>query len=173
MRGLTAEQALAAVEKVFAAWVAALPKAQRRICPWEKWVGVDAESGRVEFVVQWDRGFKLLIGVPPLQHALDRADAAPLDLRIDRPRAFSAAYQRFVSLAGYLQLHRGDGPILLPLDAVAELLGVSRTAVSGYVRLAIGDRYLRRTKAACRADGGANAAAEYRFDLNLYPDLGK
>jgi hypothetical protein len=62
----------------------------------------------------------------------------------------------------------GDRSILLPVEKVAEVLGVSAMSISRYRQLAIRDGYLRTVHKYSR---GKQLATESRFDVSRFKVL--
>lgn len=86
-------------------------------------------------------------------------------------------YARFVSLAGWLQVHVGPSlNILLPTRKVGDALGVSRQTVSTLRNWASRDRLIvevRGHKYGLDKGSGqfVQEATEFRFDISRYPEL--
>jgi hypothetical protein len=159
-----ADQAVALVDKTMAKLVKQLP-AKERFDPWEHYLGVGKEDVYAEFYDQWDK-IRHLPGFSPLANALEMAKRRPLSVLAEHKRAFAANYEVFISLAGWLQVDMGDTPILLPVEQVAELLGVTPKSVSRYRQWAVADGYLRELREAQFGGPGQDGrATEFVFDI--------
>lgn len=136
---------------------------------WDKFYFVSEEDAEVEFLWWWDR-MRSLPNANPLEYALRLADAKPLGLRKAVTRERSKKYPRFISLCGYLQSTVGPRtPIALPVENIAELLDVRPMSVCRYRLWATEDEYLTKVKAHSHRPNGGGQAAEYLFDLTLFP----
>jgi hypothetical protein len=102
-------------------------------------------------------------GEGPLNWALRLADQQPLR------KTKRKLYDRFVSMAGWLQLGCGENDIFLPQRKVCELLGVSGATISNMTHCAISDGYLKLVKPAIPQ----RRAALYRFNIDKFPVLRK
>lgn len=179
----TAAQALAEIEKVIARWPLEdddLPEnasiARRAAAQWAKSLGVDAEDARANFLGIWDK-VRTLPNRSPLDHALELAERRPINfpdsscLKVD-----TEGYRRFVSLAGWLQVTRGNAPILLPVEKVGGRLGVKAMTVSRYRDWGELDGFLskvaeHRFRSRPSPSGERSTATEYRFDVSRVPML--
>ena len=72
-------------------------------------------------------------------------------------------YDRFVSLAGWLQHTAGDRPIALPCRVVAALMGTDKHQVSAWRGLAVREGFLRELEKARYEPGGKGKATTFRF----------
>jgi len=98
----------------------------------------------------------------PLNWALKMTHEYPLHAS-KRP-----LYDRFISLAGWLQVNCGDNPIYLPQKSVAEILNVAGSTISSMTNSALKDGYITLVTEHTRY-----IAARYRFDLVKFPVLQK
>ena len=100
----------------------------------------------------------------PLTRAFDRAREAPIEpvgLRC------GARLELFVSVCWYLQRAAGDEPIVVPLERIAALLGVTWRAVSNYRASAVRDGLLIEVdKTWHYAKGEPARAKTYRFNFD-------
>jgi hypothetical protein len=109
-------------------------------------------------------------GRDPLKIAVERARREPLELRNERPEK----YAKFISIAGWLQVEMGDHHIMLPVEALGKVLGVSPRMVSGYRKLAIKERYLRELVSYVPPGAGEpGRATEFVFDVTRWKILSK
>lgn len=97
----------------------------------------------------------------PLEWALRRADRFPL--RKTKRRL----YDRFVSLAGWLQRGLGDEDIFLPQENLAKILGLAGSTISSMTHSAMKDGYLKLIEPAIPH----RKAELYRFDIEKFPAL--
>ena len=80
-------------------------------------------------------------------------------------------YEFFVGLAGHLQVAMGLRNILLPCEAVAELMEIDKGTVSRYRRWAVEDGYLVIIKKHKYRPGGGGKATEFRIDPSIWEGL--
>jgi hypothetical protein len=139
----------------------------KTVCPWKFYLGVSREDAQVEFLDAWDK-VRYLAGLNPLNVAIERAKRVPLGLNQGKVRSFTAGYQDFVSIAGWLQTAMGNKPILLPVHQLAERLGVVAMTISRYRQWAIEDGYLRQTGKGQWVTTGRGRADEFRFDVSRF-----
>jgi hypothetical protein len=100
---------------------------------------VESDDPRVEFLATWDK-IRLPGSSDILESALDMANFRPLKPWIKH----SAFYCRFVSLAGHLQRYLPGQPIALPVERIAQVLGVKYQTVCNYRNLAVQDGLLAK-----------------------------
>jgi len=123
----------------------------------------DSEAAYEFFAHGWGR-VRYRGDAGPLEQALARAKAYPLSTARERGRKM-VKYDRFVSLAGWLQVTVGDRNILLPVRQVAALLKTVPCRVSIWRELAKKDGYLAEAKAhVFHGKLGVGRATEFRFD---------
>lgn len=129
--------------------------------PWEV-LGVDDGGGdaRGMFVRTYEQ-VQFPEGQDPLTLAARAAEVRPFIPR----RALSTKHQTFLSIAGHLQLDRGDGTIFIGQHRFAGMLGVSQQVVSHYVRQSMADGLLTRRRLATK---GSRRASEYNFHLERF-----
>jgi hypothetical protein len=106
----------------------------------------------------WDK-VRLGMKESPLEAAVRMAEDHPVEFKTKR---LSRAYQRFLAIAYYLQIMRGDQYIALPVVALAGILGVSSMAVSMYREYAKADGYLSEIG---KAHHSSRMATKFRFRL--------
>jgi hypothetical protein len=135
--------------------------------PWRRWFGMGREDAEAVFLDCWDK-VRYLPGFQPLDSALEMARRQPLQV----PKRYTEGYALFVGMAGWLQVARGDRPIMLPVEDVGALLGVTPMTVSRYRRWAKETGILVEVREA-RFGGkkGAGEATEFRFRVELWPCL--
>jgi hypothetical protein len=94
---------------------------------------IDIEDEHLEIISVEIGRVKMAKGQGPLDWAMSCAAQYPLtdpeDLGFER-------YNRFLSIAGWLQVQRGNAPVYLPVEKLAKLLGVSARQVSTWRALA-------------------------------------
>jgi hypothetical protein len=126
----------------------------------------DGEAARLDFMAS----FCAVRHVPfcdLLSNALRLADEKPLR----PPHWRGKLYQRFISLAGWLQVLLPGQPILLPTRKLDTLLGCDQRTVSRLRTCAVQDGLLRVVKASCFRPNQRRDATEFRFALECYPEL--
>src|SRR5262249_2713011 len=141
-------QALSKVEKVIAGW--RVPEKDRGYDPWEYWfgactgylVGPNRADAHTEFLDAWDK-VRYTPGMTPLDCAVEMAGRFPLIVRREMSRLWTKEYERFISIAGWLQTAMGNRNILLPVAELGEILGVQKMTVSRYRKWAIADGFLK------------------------------
>lgn len=130
-----------------------------RMGGWETIYSLDEEAAEIEFVSLWSK-VRIGPGEEPLDLALQRAIAHPIASRPKGNRP-TPKYDRFVSVALWLQEVVGDRPIMLPCEKVATLLQTTPRLVSMWRDRAVSEGWLVKT-----ADhvfgGGERRATEFR-----------
>jgi len=127
----------------------------------------DAETAYECFTHAWGR-VRFRGDEGPLEQALAKAKAYPLSTARERGRKMPK-YDRFVSVAGWLQVTVGDRNILLPVRQVASLLKTVPCRVSIWRELAKKDGYLAEAKAhVFHGKLGVGRATEFRFDTQRW-----
>jgi hypothetical protein len=138
---------------------------------WERWLDVSREDAHAEFYGAWDQ-VRFLPGRMPLESALEYADRLPLELNAETREGRPEGYQRFISIAGWLQVGMGDRNILLPVEDLAEALGVQPMTVSRYRKWAEEDGFLKQVKGhVYKGKGRGGKATEFRFKVGRFPIL--
>jgi hypothetical protein len=99
--------------------------------PWAETGFDDAEVAVV--LNEYDK-VAFAAGKGPLDWAREMAEEYPL---IDPPGPRLGLYARFCAIAGWLQTLRGDQPIVLPVEKLASVLGVSPRSITSLRQLAI------------------------------------
>jgi hypothetical protein len=162
LAGASGKQAFGKADRLIRGW---------REDGWEHFLGVGREDAEAMFVDSWD-GVRFLPGRTPLQNALEMSGREPLGLLPEVKERRTDGYERFISLAGWLQVGNGDCPILLPCREVADLFGVKHTTIKRYRDWAKKDGYLVELKEA-RYTGkrGEGASTEFRFDVSRFECL--
>jgi hypothetical protein len=139
---------------------------------WSERFDFGRDDAQAEFVKVWGYSVVSPRG-GPLTSSDRLAKCSPLkvpdEIMAERPDN----YARFVSLAGWLQIVRGNSPFLIIGTKFGEKLGVSDRTVSTYVEWAHQDGFIKRTKpyAHTSKGDGRNSGAEYVFDVNRFPEL--
>lgn len=168
---ITAEKAAQAIDKVFRAWQAQYQDAANTIC--EKCLGGTQEDLHVAILQAWDK-VRYLPGYSPLTNALERTRRTPLKLSREHAPKFTAVYERFVSIAGWLQVAMGDRPIFLPVHELSVLLHVQPMTITRYRQWAIEDGLLRLApggESKYNGPGRKGRATEFRFNVGRFPIL--
>src|SRR5262249_16788452 len=142
MHGKTAKQAFAAVNGLMRGWAKA--KKVKDKDGWQVWVGVGREDAEAEFLSCWDK-VRYLAGHTPLENAVALAKSHSFRLKAESEGSRSEGYERFVRIAGWLQVGMGSRPIMLPVEDLAQVLGVEKMTVSRYRKWAKEDGYLTET----------------------------
>ncbi len=128
---------------------------------WPKF-GLTEEDAYNEFRLNW-KNIRYLPDETPLSQAWARARAYPVKSPPRKgSRRATPGYDRFISLAGYLQITVGDRPILLPVKEVAELMGTDKHSISVWRRLAVEDGFLNEVTPAKFNPHGKGKATEFR-----------
>ena len=139
-------------------------KVVRRLGGWGKleWVEIeDSEMAFEYFAHAWGK-IRYRVGEGPLEQAFAKANSQPLETPRGRERRL-AGYDRFVSVAYWLQKVVGDRDILLPVRQVAELLGTDKHRVKVWRDWAVADGFLAVTQAHA-FHGGVGRATQFRFN---------
>ena len=135
-------------------------------CPW-----YDLQDLYESFAVYFKK-VRYIPGREPLEQALEKADTWPL--HTDRGQRFPCPkYERFISLAGWLQVTVGDMTIKLPVEKVGALLGADPKQVSRWRIMGKKDEYLTVVRPHKRPgpDGQSGEATAFRFDISRFPIL--
>ena len=118
------------------------------------------EEEQLQFLAEWNK-VRLLPGVKPLDWAAEMARQKPI--KSSRPFPL---YNRFLSIAGWLQTLLGNGAIFLPCHAMGNMLGCSHTTVASMRQLAIKDKLLEVVEA-----HSARRATRFKFAVDRCPIL--
>jgi hypothetical protein len=157
------DKAMQVVEKVMRSWDD-LPRGRD---PWEYYFDSgDADSAQIDFMTSWTS----IRNIPfhdTVQNARRLARQVPLKAAHRRGNL----YDRFISLAGWLQrLMHGKG-IYLPTRTVAELLNCDQRTVSRLRKLAIQDGLLHKVKEHSFRSTGKSEATVFQFALERFEAL--
>jgi hypothetical protein len=137
--------------------------------PWTDYLGF-TEEDEYEFLTIW-RKVKFPAGVDFLADAVSMADSEPLVFESHGDGKITT-YERFVSIAGYLQVSLGpDVNILLPCEKIAEILNVDPSRVSQLRQLAVADGYLVEVVPYRPPQTGRGRSTEFSFCLDRFPEL--
>lgn len=121
-----------------------------------------------EFVCNWN-AVRFRDGETPLGNAVAMADTHPLmPARASKSKDRLIGYARFISIAGWLQVAMGNCEILLPVDTLAPILGVSAMTVTRYRQTAIRDGYLKVVQ---EHSHPKRRATEFLFDVTRFSVL--
>jgi hypothetical protein len=174
---LTARQALTKVEQVMHEWACkdrgagAVKKADRLEYAWLKYLGAGREDAHAEVMDAWDK-VRYLPGFSPLANAVELADRCPLRLLAETKQRRTDGYERFISVAGWLQVSMGDRDIMLPVHELAPLLDVDPMTISRYRKWAKEDGFLREVAPhEFKGKGKKGKATTFRFDVSRVPVL--
>jgi hypothetical protein len=127
---------------------------------------VSGEDARLDFMSSWV-SVRHIPFRDALQEALRLAQTRPLQPARKRIKL----YERFISLAGWLQWLRDERGIYLPTRTIAELLSCDQRTVSRLRRLAIQDGLLRVVKKHTFRSAGKSEATEFRFAVERFQEL--
>ena len=165
IKALADDKAARAVEEVMLIWDDR-PKFR---CPWEHYFpdANGADAARLDFMVSWN-SVRHIPFAEPLRNALRLAD----EKQLKPPGTRGELYQRFVSLAGWLQVLTKEKSIFLPTRTIGELLGCEPTTVSRLRRLAVKDGLLSEVKRHRFRSDGKSQATEFRFHVDRFDELG-
>ena len=161
--GKAAEEAFDAIEPIV-----------RKFGAWPPTTGGDTPEGEeafAQFTTTW-RKVRYRPDETPLDNAAAKAKAYPLGTLRSQKRPVPK-YDRFVSLAGWLQVTMGDRPIMLPCHGVDEILKTTPNMVSVWRQWAIEDGFLKVTKPHSFHPHGRSEATEFRFAVNRWACLAK
>lgn len=155
------DKATQAVESVMSTWND-LP---RNRDPWEYYFGDagDPDAARIDFMNSWNN-IRHIPFHEPLSNALRLAEKSPLKTAHERGNL----YNRFIGLAGWLQVLRRGENIYLPTRAVAKLLVCDQRTVSRLRKLAMQDELLTVVKQSSFRSAGKSDATEFRFAVERF-----
>jgi len=133
---------------------------------WLYWFGVECEDARTEILSHWPP--RIAAGRDRHAEAFERSRQYQVKnvAKVTKRGAYAQVYERFLGVAGWLQVVVGAGPILLPGRRLGELLGVKQQTVSNYVQWAIADNFLRLVQPAAPRE---KLAAAYVFNVGRCP----
>jgi hypothetical protein len=132
---------------------------------WKQFEGIDyAEDARDEFIDNW-HNIAFVPGSDPSANAFRLAKEKPLKL----PDGTTPRYALFINYAAHLQCLLGEHTILLPCHYLAKRFGCSHEIIAKYQRRAAREGYLTLEKP--HHYGKGRQAAEWRFDLQRFPEL--
>lgn len=141
--------------------------------PWEYFFpedqhgeAVSGEDARLDFMSSWV-SVRHIPFRDVLQKALRFAETRPLQPARRRVQL----YERFISLAGWLQWLRNERGIYLPTRTIAELLSCDQRTVSRLRRLAIQDGLLRVVRKHTFRSAGKSEATEFQFAVEQFQEL--
>lgn len=146
-------------------FVAVYMETQNILVPAFKAFHLTEEDLCIEFYTLWER-IRYAEGETPLYCALEMARKYPYRLR--KHSRVTAGYDRFISMAAWLQRHNGTEPIFLPCRLMASVLGCSAITLSRYRELATRAGLLRETRASEFHRGGESIATEFMFALEKF-----
>ncbi len=166
MDAMKGKRACLEVEAVILGWYS---KATRKLADvWMDYLEVERVEAVAEFCGAWDK-IKVVPGRDPFMTAMNRAKSKPLGLSAELMEDRPDAYPGFISLAGWLQVLMSPGTILLPVERLAELQGVSPITISRYRTWGKEDRFLKEVvPAVFRSKGKKGRATEFMFDVSRW-----
>ncbi|MDY7107510.1 MAG: hypothetical protein SYC29_02635, partial [Planctomycetota bacterium] len=179
LKDQSAEHALREIERVIAQWpfipteefTQDVAKSRsisvKATVRWWCWFHVWPEDARVEFLSNWD-AVRCIPGHTPLDGAIEQAERHRISFSDEQLSINTVGYQRFLSIAGWLQVTRGNRNILLPCEKLSEPLRVKPGTISRYRKFAMDDGFLRLMKRHSFKD---REATEFRFDVSRVPML--
>jgi len=125
------------------------------------------EEAYLEFLYNWKK-MRWAFGPGPFELAVKRAAANPLSVEIGHNGPPMPLYERFVSIAGWLQVLMEDAPIMLPCLKMGDLLDVSPMTITRMRKRAISEGLLSKTAEHSYSQG---RATEFRFEIGQFPIL--
>lgn len=134
--------------------------------PWQHYFFIDRYEAALAFKAMWKavrfpRGF-----VDPLDAAIQRAKVQPLAALPPDETEQNPLYTRFISIAAWLQVVRGNHNILLPLKILSERLGTSEMTITRLRNAACDAGLLKCLRRSPRAK--SRIANEYRFNVGAF-----
>jgi hypothetical protein len=157
---LSDAQAMKHVENAMRSW----PDLPRGCDPWDYYFcAEDADAARIDFANCWN-SIRHIPFRDPLQNALRQAERAPLTPLNER----GPLYERFISMAGWLQKLQYGKDIYLPTRLVARLLCCDQRTVSRLRKLALCDGLLRITGEHEFRSTGKSKATAFRFAIERF-----
>lgn len=102
-------------------------------------------------------------GCDPLELALELARQSPLRWDEESPE-----YERFLGVAGWLQVLQGEQPILLPCERLGGLLDLDHRVISHMRARAEQEQLLECVE---ESDHKKHLATQFRFRLEAFPEL--
>jgi hypothetical protein len=164
VRRMNESEAMQAVERV----LSTLIEPPSSCNPWEHFFpdAGNSEAACLDFMVSWN-AIRHIPFSEPLRDAVRLAQEKPLRLGSSK----TPLYQRFISVAGWLQVQTGDRPIFLPTRNIAELLGCDQRTVSRLRTLAVQEGLLVQVKRHRFLSTGKSTATEFRFRTDRFESL--
>jgi hypothetical protein len=155
-------ESVRAIERIMRDWEGWSPGSD----PWEVFFpeAGGSDAARLDFMASWN-AVRHIPFCDPLSNALRLADEMPLP---QQPRG--RLYQRFLSLAFWLQVLFPEKPILLPTRKVGKVLACDQRTVSRLRGFAVHDGDLKISKSHSYHSGGTREATEFRFAIERYRD---
>lgn len=168
LKSATAPEAWQAVAKVMQGWQDDFKRRGRSVVSvWDEYFGIGTDEAQAEMLDSWDK-VRYLPGLSPLQSAAEMSEQMPVIISDEKRLERGAAYERFVSLAGWLQVTVGDRNILLPVKEIAVMFKMTTMTISRFRRNAIKDGFLDEIKA---SEFKKHKATEFRFHVERVPIL--
>jgi len=144
-------------------------------CGWPEGAGnseLEGEEAYAEFVTTWVK-VRYRCDETPLTQAAAKAKAYPLGTTRSTDKRPLHGYNRFVSLAAWLQVTMGDNPIMLPCRNCAEVLKTVPKMISHWRHWAIEDEFLKVIREHRFHPHGRSEATIFRFDTSRWACLSK
>jgi len=127
---------------------------------------LSGDEARLDFMTSWGS-----VRHVPFRDVLHNALRLSLDQPLTPIYRRGKLYQRFISLAGWLQKLRFEYVIYLPTRTIAEVLNCSQRTVSRLRRLATEDNLLTVVKEHTFRSTGKGEATEFRFAIEHFEEL--
>jgi hypothetical protein len=128
----------------------------------ERLRGVIDDEDAIDMIVSEIERVNYAKGMGPLDWATAMASQYPIEdpagLKLER-------YNRFLSISFWLQMSQGDKPIVLPVEKIAALLGVTPSQVSNWRQRAQGQQLLHQTAPYIAHKRGT----QFRFATERFP----
>ncbi|HZY60885.1 MAG TPA: hypothetical protein VFE38_00055 [Edaphobacter sp.] len=125
-----------------------------------------SEAARLDFMASW-----ISVRHVPFHNVVESASRLAEEMPLKPHHERGSLYQRFISLAGWLQRLMGDKAIYLPTRRIGEVLSCDQRTVSRLRKLAISDGYLMVLKPHHYSGRGRNDATAFQFALERFPEM--
>jgi hypothetical protein len=123
----------------------------------------ESEDSVVAFYSMWER-VRFPMGTDPVQYACAMAPQGLIKTQSNHP----GRYERFLTVAALIQIQMRQQPIYLPVRKVGEHFGCEPNTINCWVRWAVLDGALIKTKEHVFRSQGQSFAAEYVFGLHCW-----
>ncbi|HWE93796.1 MAG TPA: bifunctional DNA primase/polymerase [Tepidisphaeraceae bacterium] len=142
--------------------------------PWRHWTDEAADDAREQIAFAWAR-IRYIPGCGPLDEAVELARKHPLE--IPPAHRLTPDFERFLSVAGWLQASVGDNAILLPCHKVSVAMfgdDSKHQNVARWIGIAAGQGYLHRLRRGHYGAGvhpSKRTADDFRFNVAFFTEL--